>query len=146
MAEAPEHTHTATNGRAEFTLDELAELHGGLAPWMMLVSQRTSRAYVAAKAKNARLARFQISEATKLLRSSAKVRPQYTEAVEKFITEQFGGLRKIIEAEDWDNFDAAWEAMTVAINENHEEFDHGFLVWKVDPSAAGDLDVTPRAQ
>jgi hypothetical protein len=144
MPDASDHSHVATNGRAELSLNDLAELHGGLAPWMMLVSERSRRCYHAAKAGNARLAKFQLSETIKLLRSSVKVRPQYAEAMEKFITEDLGAIRKILDEENWAAFDAQWDRLTVAVNDSHEEFNHGFLVWKVDPTPPGDLDLTPQ--
>jgi hypothetical protein len=133
----------ASNGRAEFSLNELAELHGGLAPWMMLASERARRCYHAAKAHNARLARFQLSETVKLLRSGSKVRPQYEEAMEQFISEDLGVIRKIFEDGDWDHFEEAWSKLTDAINVNHEKFDHGFLIWRVSPVPPEDLVLTP---
>lgn len=137
---------TFSNGRTDLTLDDLGVLLPGLARLMMEVSPRVSRCYHAAKAKNARLARFELSEGIKILKLCTKIRPQYAEAIDRFIEQDLGKVRATIEAEDWDGFDKVWADMTDEVNRNHAEFDHGFLVWKVDEQPPGDLDLTPPAK
>lgn len=144
MAEAADHTHVASNGRAELSLDQLAELHGGFAHFMLEISERATRCYQAAKAHNRRVARHQLGELTKALRLSVVVRPQYGEAVERFIADDLGKVRKVIDGEEWGEFDKAWDELTISVNDYHEEFDHGYLVWRVPQSAPSDLDLTPR--
>lgn len=145
MSETIGHTHIATNGRAELSLDELASLHGGFAHFMLEISERATRCYQAAKAQNVRVARHQLSELTKTLRLSVTVRPQYASAMERFIAEDLAKVVVVIAREDWDHFDEVWDAFTVAVNDRHEEFDHGYLVWRVPPNSPSDLDLTPRS-
>ena len=144
--EAPvvtDHTHAPSNGKVEITLEQLAMIQPGVARLMLEISDRYSRGYHAAKAKNARLARFQLSEGTKLLRICAVVNPKYQEPVEQFMAEHVNPLRDLIGEERWDDLDKAWDEMTVEINRWHEVLDHGFLVWHVSPTPPADLDLTP---
>ena len=144
MADTADHTHLASNGRAEISLDDLANLHGGLARAMVEISDRATRCYQAAQAKNKRVARHQLGELTKALRLAVLVRPQYDAPIEKFIAEELAPVRTVIDDEDWDKFESVWDGLTFAVNQSHEEFDHGYLVWKVPTNAPSDLDLTPR--
>ena len=146
MSEVTTHTHIATNGRAELGLDDLAALHGGFAHFMLEISARATRCYQAAKARNSRVARHQLSELTKTLRLSVKVRPQYAEAMERFISEDLGRVSQAIADADWDHFEQVWEAFTIAVNDRHDEFDHGYLVWRVPKDAPSDLDLSVRPE
>jgi hypothetical protein len=138
-----DHTHAPSNGKVELTLEQLALMQPGVARLMLEVSNRFSRGYHAAKAENSRLARFQLSEGSKVLRLCAVVQPRYVEAVDQFMAEHVNVVRDLIEAKQWDRLDLAWEAMTKEINRWHEEFAHGFLVWKVSDTPPEDLDLTP---
>jgi hypothetical protein len=86
MSEPADHSHVATNGRAELSLDDLAALHGGFAHFMVEISGRATRCSQAAKAKNRLVALHQLGGLTKTLKLSALV-PQYAEAVETFIAD-----------------------------------------------------------
>ncbi|MGB9111331.1 MAG: hypothetical protein WCF24_01230 [Acidimicrobiales bacterium] len=144
MSEPADHTHVASNGRTELSLDDIAMLHGGFAHFMLEISDRATRCYQAAQARNSRVARHQLSELTKVLRLSVMVRPQYADAMEHFISEDLAKVSATIANEDWGNFDEQWEAFTIAVNDRHEEFDHGYLVWQVPKNATSDLDLEPR--
>jgi hypothetical protein len=144
MADATDHVHVGSNGRAELTLDDLANLHGGLARAMVEISDRATRCYQAAQAKNKKVARHQLGELTKALRLAVLTRPQYDTAIEKFIAEELAPVRATIDEENWDAFESVWDGLTIAVNQSHEEFDHGYLVWKVPTNAPSDLDLTPR--
>jgi hypothetical protein len=91
------------------------------------------------------LARYQLSEATKILKTSILVRPKYRDATQSFIAEEMAALRAVIEAEDWDRFDAVYDDVVTATNRYHEEFEKGFLVWRVPEDPPRDLDLPPRA-
>ena len=144
MTDAADHAHVASNGRAELSLDELANLHGGLAHFMLEISERATRCHQAGMARNRQVARHQLGELTKTLRLSVLVRPQYQEAIERFIADDLAKVRAVIDAEDWDHFEEVWEGLTIAVNKSHEEFDHGYLVWRVPENAPSDLDLSPR--
>jgi hypothetical protein len=137
------HTHAASNGKTELSLEDLALLQPSMARFMLEIGNRFHRCYHAAKAGNRRLARFQLSEGTKLLRQSVVVRPKYAEAMAGFIAKELGALREAIDAEDPELFEEAFAQMTAEVNRLHEVFDHGFLVWKVPEQPPGDLVLEP---
>ncbi|HEV8063701.1 MAG TPA: hypothetical protein VGP46_02665 [Acidimicrobiales bacterium] len=140
---ATDHTHVADNGKAELSLDTLAAIQPGMARLMVEVSDRMWKCYHAGKARNRPLARYELSEATKIMKTSAVVRPKYNESMGKFIAEEIAALRAVIEAEDWSRFEAVYEEVVVATNRYHVEFDKGFLVWKVPAEPPRDLDMRP---
>ncbi len=139
-----DHTHLANNGKAELSLDELASIQPGMARLMVEVSDRMWKCYHAGAAGNRPLARYQLSEATKIMKTSVVVRPKYADAMQDFISGELASLRAAIEAEDWGRFEEAFEDVVTATNRYHEEFDKGFLVWKVPEVPPADLDLRPR--
>ena len=137
------HTHAASNGKVDLTLEEIALLQPSMARLMLEIGNRFHRCYHAAKAGNRRLARFQLSEGTKLLRQSVVVRPKYAEAMATFIAEDLARVREAIDGDDPARFEEVFAAMTVEVNRLHDVFDHGFLVWKVPEEPPGDLVLEP---
>lgn len=140
------HTHVARSGKTNLTLDELAQVQPGLAALMLEIGNRFWRCYHAARAENRRLARFQLSEGTKLLKRCVVLRPQYEADVARFIEDDLGPLRAAIEAADWTQFSVAFAAMTESVNRLHDVWNHGFLVWKVPEQPPGDLVLEPRPE
>src|SRR5580658_4171449 len=138
-----DHTHAINTGRTQLSFDQLGVLLPGVARLMLEVSNRFSRGYHAAKAHNARLAKFQISEGSKILSMVATVQPRYVDAIDQFFADFINPLRDLLDAEDWDHLDEQWALMTKEINRQHAEFAHGFLVWKVSDTPPADLDLTP---
>lgn len=141
----PSHTHAASNGKTDLSLEDIALLQPSMARLMLEIGERFHRCYHAAKAGNRRLARFQLSEGTKLLRQSVVVRPKYAEAMATFVAEDLARVREAIEAEDIERFEEVFAAMTAEVNRLHDVFDHGFLVWKVSAEPPGDLALEPQA-
>jgi hypothetical protein len=146
LPNATDHSHTVSNGKTDLTFDELGGMQPGVARLMLEVSNRFSRAYHAAKAENRRLATFQLSEGVKVLRLCGVVQPRYVEPIAQFVEEHVTPLRALFAAKDWSHVDDAWDLMTKEINRWHEEFAHGFLVWRVSPNPPDDLDLTPRPE
>lgn len=140
------HTHVASSGKAELTLDQLAFLQPGLARLMLEIGNRFWRCYHAAAAQNRRLARYQLSEGTKLLRMCAVVRPQYREDVERFVDEEVARLREAVEAAEWEAFEVAFAEMTETVNRLHDKWNHGYLVWQVPKEPPQDLVLEPRPE
>jgi hypothetical protein len=138
-----DHTHVVNNGKVELTFEQLGFLQPSVARLMLEVSQRYTRGYHAALAKNARLARFQIGEGTKLLRLCAVVQPRYADAVASFVRDHVDPIRDLMAKGDWEALEPAWAGMTEEVNRWHAEFAHGFLVWKVGDTPPPDLDLTP---
>jgi hypothetical protein len=144
MSEVPEHDHKIDTGKSILSLDELGMVQPGMARVMPEIGARIWKAYYAGKAKNKALAKFQIKEAVNLMEMGVLLRPKYTDNMYKFIEEEVAKLQAAVDAEDWDGFEAAFEAMVDAANAYHELYDKGFLKWKVPSEPPPDLDMTPR--
>ncbi|MBW8825398.1 MAG: hypothetical protein JF603_03465 [Acidobacteria bacterium] len=144
MAEVPEHDHKVDTGKSVLSLEELGHIQPGMAEIMPLIGVRIWKCFYAGKARNRELAKFQLKEAINLMEKGVLLRPKYTDNMYKFIEEECAVLGKLIDSEDWDGFEAAFDNMVSAANAYHEVYDKGFLVWKVPSEAPGDMDFTPR--
>jgi hypothetical protein len=137
-----DHDHEVAIKGGSFALSDLGHLLPGMAEIMPLVGARIWRCYYAGKAKNRALARFQLSEAVNLMQKGAILRPKYEENMEKFVSGSVATLRTIIESEDWDAFDGAFNTMVEEANGYHEVYDKSFLRWKLPDQPPPDLDLS----
>jgi hypothetical protein len=142
---AEEHDHEIAIKGGSFDLSDLGHLLPGMADMMPLIADRIWKCYYAGKAQNRPLARFQLHEAVVLMEKSIVLRPKYTENMEKFISGIVDTVSKCIDSEDWEGFEAAYQAMIEEGNANHEIYDKGFLRWKMPDMPPPDLDLTPQA-
>ena len=78
------------------------------------------------------------------MEKGAILRPKYAENMDKFISQKVAAVSKCIDGEDWDGFDAEFDAMVESANAYHEEYDKGFLRWKIPAQPPQDLDMTPQ--
>lgn len=140
-----DHTHLVDNGKVQLTLDELAAIQPGMSRLMVEVSDRMWKCFHAGKAGNRPLARYQLSQAVKILKASVVVRPRYTDSMRTFLDEEMAALRQVIEGERWEDFEGAFAAVVAATNRYHEEFDKAYLVWTVPQSPPADLELKPRS-
>jgi hypothetical protein len=113
-----------------------------MAEIMPLVGGRIWKCYYAGKAKNRALAAFQLSEATNLLEKGAILRPKYADDMEVFLSGIVATIRTAIQDEDWDTFESAFDTMIEDANGYHEQYDKGFLRWKMPDEPPPDLDLT----
>jgi hypothetical protein len=143
MSTSADHDHEITIKGGSFALSDLGHLMPGMAEIMPQVGARIWKCYYAGKAQNRPLAKFQLAEAVNLMEKGAILRPKYTENMEKFIAEKVGAVSKCIESGDWDGFETEFAAMIDSANAYHEEYDKGFLRWKMPDEAPPDLDFTP---
>jgi len=138
-----DHDHEIAIKGGSIDLSDLGHLLPGMAEVMPLVGERIWKCYYAGKAKNKPLARFQLSEAVNLMQKGAILRPKYAENMDKFIDDKVGAVKKCIESDDWEGFESAFAAMIESANAYHEEYDKGFLRWKIPDQPPPDLDLTP---
>lgn len=136
-----DHEHEVAVKGGSFALSDLGHLLPGMAEIMPLIGNRIWRCYYAAKQKNRPLARFQLSEAVNLMQKGAILRPKYEENMEKFLLGSVANLRRIIESEEWDQFDEAFDAMVEEANGYHEFYGKSFLRWKLPDQPPPDLDL-----
>ena len=139
-----EHDHEVKIKGGSFDLSDLGHLLPGMAEIMPLVGGRIWKCYYAGKAHNKVLANFQLSEAVNLMEKGAILRPKYSDDMDKFIAGIVADLRKSIETEDWDAFERHFETMIDQANAYHEQYDKGFLRWKMPDEPPPDLDLTAQ--
>src|ERR1700744_4120929 len=139
MPDATDHDHEIAIKGGSISLSDLGHLLPGMAEIMPLVGERIWKCYYAGRAHNRVLARFQLAEAVNLMEKGAILRPKYAENMEKFLTEKVEAVRKCIESEDWSGFEAEFDAMIDSANAYHEEYDKGFLRWKMPDQPPADL-------
>jgi hypothetical protein len=139
-----DHDHEIKIKGGSFELSDLGHLLPGMAEIMPLVGGRIWKCYYAGKAHNKKLAAFQLSEAVNLMEKGAILRPKYADDMDKFISEIVADVRKCIETEDWDGFEKVFDTMIDQANAYHEQYDKGFLRWKMPSEPPNDLDLTPQ--
>lgn len=139
-----DHEHVIDTGKGSFPLDHLGPLLPGMAEIMPLVGARIWKCWYAGKARNKPLAAFQLKEAVGLMQKGAFLRPKYDENIEKFVAGECAAVKKAIDAEDWEAFEAAFHAMVDAANAYHELYDKPYLRWRIPDAPPPDLDMTPR--
>jgi hypothetical protein len=138
-----DHDHEIKVKGGAFELSDLGLLMPGMAEMMPLVGNRIWKCYYAGKAKNRALAAFQLKEAVNLMEKAAVLRPKYAEDMEKFITGIVGTIRTAIDAQDWDAFESGFVTMIEEANAYHEQYEKGYLRWKMPSEPPPDLDMTP---
>ena len=139
-----DHDHVIDTGKGTFSLEDLGPLMPGMAEVMPLVGARFWKCYYAGQARNRPLAAFQLKEAVNLMEKGAFLRPKYAENMDKFINEELAVVRKAIDSDDWDTFEAAFQAMVDAANAYHDVYEKPYLRWKIPDTPPPDLDMTPR--
>jgi hypothetical protein len=139
-----DHDHEIKIKGGSFDLSDLGHLLPGMAEIMPLVGGRIWKCYYAGKARNKVLANFQLSEAVNLMEKGAILRPKYSEDMDKFIAGIVADVRKCIETEDWDTFERHFETMIDQANAYHEQYDKGFLRWKMPDEPPPDLDLNAQ--
>jgi hypothetical protein len=141
----PEHDHEIKIKGGSFELSDLGHLMPGMAEIMPQVGARIWKCYYAGKARNQKLAKFQLSEAVNLMEKGAILRPKYSDDMDEFISGIVATIRTAIESADWDAFDGAFDTMIDEANAYHEKYDKGFLRWKMPDEPPPDLDLTAEA-
>jgi hypothetical protein len=138
-----DHDHEIKIKGGSFDLSDLGLLMPGMAEIMPLVGTRIWKCYYAGKARNRALAAFQLKEAVNLMEKGAILRPKYAEDMDKFVSGIVGTVGKAIETQDWAAFERAFETMVEQANAYHEQYDKGYLRWKIPSEPPPDLDLTP---
>lgn len=140
-----DHVHVIDTGKGTFTLAELGALLPGMAEIMPLVGDRIWKCYHAGRARNRRLAVFQLKEAVNLMRKGAVLRPKYRDDIEKFVTGEVAAVRRAIERGHWHALESAFTTMIDRANDYHVQYGKAFLRWRVPVDPPPDLDMTPQA-
>src|ERR1017187_10913490 len=102
------------------------------------------RAVYAARAGHWRLARWQLTEMSKLFHLCTITRPKYADDIAEFLHEEVEPLLAAVANEDLETFERRVHEAVDATNEFHRRWEKGFIVWKLPESAPPDLDLTPH--
>ena len=124
--------------------EELTRLQPGLARLMPEIANRLWRAVYAARAGHWRLARWQLSEMSKLFHLCTITRPKYADDIAEYLHEEVEPLLAAVAAEDLESFERRAGEAVDAANELHRRWEKGFIVWKLPESGPPDLDLTVR--
>jgi len=132
------------SGHRHISLDELATIQPGLARLMPEVGTRMWKCYYAAKAQNWVLADFQLKEVKELMELGSFTRPKYAEHLDTFMSDDLTKVAQAIGAKDFSTFDTAFRDAVAAGNAYHDQWQKGFIVWRLPDFPPPDLDLTPR--
>jgi hypothetical protein len=142
--QTPPPAQPAPPARPVFTVEELNRYVPGMGTLMPEIGTRTWKLYYAAKALNWTMANFQLAEITGLMRTGATTRPQYADDLNSFSAEFLQKLRDGVRAQDFAQFDSAFQEVVSMANEFHEGVGRDYIVWKLPDYPPPDLDMTPR--
>ena len=133
-------------GHREMTLEEVAVIQPGLARIMPEIGQRTWKLYYAAKESYWELAKFQWKEIQELMELGAFTRPKYEESLHQFMVEDWPGVGKAIDNEDFKAFEEAFHKAIEQANAYHELKDKPYIRWKLPDHPPPDLEMKPRGK
>jgi len=144
MTETPEATGiVVNNGKRLMSLDEMARAMPGMDSLMAEISSRAGCLYHAARAGNWALAGYYCRTLGKHLDLAGFVRPRYAEAITEFLSVDYAPVRRAINEQDGDAFEAAWADLVERVNHWHAKFGKHYIVWRTPQRAPADLDLTP---
>jgi hypothetical protein len=133
-------------GHREMTVEEIGIIQPGLGRIMPEVGQRTWKLYYAAKEGHWALAKFQWEEIKGLMELGGFTRPKHEEALNQFLAEDWPGVGKAIQNEDFPAFEAAFHHAIEQANAYHELKDKPFIRWQLPSQPPPDLDMKPRGK
>ena len=108
------------------------------------IANRYWRAVYAARAGNWRLARWQLSEMSKLFHLCTITRPKYADDIAEYLHEEVEPLLARHRGRGPGAFERRAAEAVDAANDLHRRWEKGFIVWKLPESAPPDLDLTAR--
>ena len=111
----------------ELSLEQLAESQHGMAHLMKEASERYYVLYYAAKARNWKLAQYELNQVKALFRISATLRPKYNEDLNGFVKSHFDLLGKAISGQDWKAFERHYNSAIRESDKFHEKYGYGYI-------------------
>jgi len=124
------HDISVDTGKAIITLDELGSIQPGMSRLMAELAPRVGYCYHAAMAENWELARYMLTQAIKLMRTSMVVRPKFTDHMMKFIADECMTVLAAIKDQDVAEFQVAFDAMTQSANAFHKHYGVPYIWWQ----------------
>ena len=127
MGSMPEDKIIIKTKHGELSLEQLAESQHGMAHLMKEVSERYHVLYYAAKARNWKLAQYQLNQVKTLFKIGATLRPKYTEDLNGFIRSHFDPLSEAINLQDWKAFKKHYNSGITESDKFHEKYGYGYI-------------------
>ena len=123
----PEERIIIKTKHGELSLEQLAESQHGMAHLMKEVSERYHVLYYAAKARNWKLAQYQLNQVKALFRIGATLRPKYTDDLNGFVKSHFDPLSEAIGERDWKAFKNHYASAVQESDKFHEKYGYGYI-------------------
>jgi len=120
-----------TKHNKELTISDIAKIQPGLGVVMMEFGHRFYIVYYAAKAKNWKLAEYELNELIEAQEVVEITRPKYKDALKKFENDYLKRLLSTIKAQNWKNFITIYELTTKACNSCHIKTGHPYIQYKL---------------
>jgi len=121
----------ARTKHTELTLDQIGALMPGLGSLMPIIADRFSWSYHAAKGGNWDLARYKLRKVGKLFGVGKTTRPKWIDTIDAYDAAFLQPMMRAIEAESWEEFDAAAQAAVDEANRIHVEIGYGYIVYEI---------------
>ncbi len=128
----------------ELSLEQLAEAQHGMAHLMKEVGERYHVLYYAAKARNWKLAQYQLNQVIALFKIGATLRPKFTEDLNDFVKVHFHPMSEAIRAQDWKRFEEAFKKGIQGSDQFHEKYGYGFIHFVLPKNPPEMYDLTPK--
>jgi hypothetical protein len=128
----------------ELSLEQLAEVQHGMAHLMKEVGERHHVLYYAAKARNWKLALYQLNQVIALFKIGATLRPKFTEDLNNFVKTHFHPIGEAIRTENWEGFDDAFKKAIEGSDRFHEKYGYGFIHFVLPKNPPEMYDLTPK--
>lgn len=129
----------------ELTLREMSEALPDTSRIMARVGQCWWTAYYAARGGNWGLAGYYLRSLAKAENTLKTLRPKHTERLNRFQAEALPAVMAALEAQDFDKFEAAFDAATEMANQLHAESGYPYIVWELPPEPPKGLQLKPVA-
>jgi hypothetical protein len=128
----------------ELSLEQLAESQHGMAHLMKEVGERYHVLYYAAKARNWKLAQYQLSQVIALFRIGATLRPKFAEDLNGFVKTHFHPINEAIRLQDWKEFEVAFKKGIEGSDHFHEKYGYGYIHFVLPKKPPEMYDLAPR--
>ena len=120
-------TIVSTKHNKYMSIQDIADIQVGLGSIMMEFGERFYIAYYAAKARNWKLADYQIHEIIEAQEIAEVTRPEYKKQLKDFEDTHLTRLRESIKKQNWNGFRKHFDKTLKACNACHEANEHGYI-------------------
>jgi hypothetical protein len=114
-------------GTKEEKIQKIENQFGGFDKTMMETSYRFAELYFAGQDENWGYADYQLEEMRSAIENGLQRRPARAESADEFLTHNMPEMQRAVDAQDRDNFNESFRALTLGCNNCHIMEDMPFL-------------------